>query len=92
MDRIERAFENNYHCVSLIDIEIYERHNTSFQILVNGLTCKGVDPSTTRWVQNMLLSCRKSVLLHVDQLVASTVRGCVQGGVILPLPRTLQAG
>lgn len=89
VDRVEKALEDKEIALSaFLDIE-GAFDNTPIRTLVGGLKLKSVDPTTVRWVENMLSNRVAKLELLNTTLEVSTTRGCPQGGVLSPLLWTL---
>jgi hypothetical protein len=69
---------------AFLDIEeSFDR--TSFDIIKQAVEKHGTEPTICRWVCSMLESRNITATLSGETLGASMVRGCLQGGVLLPL-------
>ncbi|KAJ8735608.1 hypothetical protein PYW07_007228 [Mythimna separata] len=84
-DRIERALEDKQIALcAFLDIE-GAFDNVTIDALSKGMKAKGIDETTTRWIEFMLLNRTISVTLHGTTQSFKTTKGCPQGGVLSPL-------
>ncbi|CAH0712852.1 unnamed protein product, partial [Brenthis ino] len=89
IDKAERSLEDKQTALcAFLDIE-GAFDNTPTATILKGLNAKGVDITTTRWVEYMLSNRCAKVTLNEHSHNFYTTRGCPQGGVLSPLLWTL---
>lgn len=59
--------------------------NTSYTSIKTALLNRGVDETTTNWIESMLISREISASLGDTSIVITASKGCPQGGVLSPL-------